>query len=97
MRKGEPMSEMMYTSTMNEPSCVVKQESAKVILTNTDEILRELENQLEAIESAIFSPSPKDSDGRDPQDECMLTILNIQRNMAERLLKIAVHIREGLW
>lgn len=91
------MNEMMYTSTMNEPPCVVKQESAKVILANTDEILRELENQLEAIESSIFSPSLKDSDGRDPQDECMLATLNRQRNAAERLLKIAVHIREGLW
>ena len=72
-------------------------ENAKSILENMDAILNELQSQLSAIESAIFSPKPSNKDGRDPMDECMLGTLNRQRSKAEEILKTAIHIREGLW
>lgn len=73
-----------------------KQESAKTILENMDAILKELGNELKRIDSAIYSPNPVDGTNA-PNDECMLGMLNRQRNTAEELLKLAVHIREGLW
>lgn len=75
---------------------VGKQEPVKSILENMDAILKELKNELERIDSAIYSPMPFE-DRAEPQDECMLGTLNRQRNTAEELLKLAVHIREGLW
>ena len=73
-----------------------KPESAKTILENMDAILKELASELVRIDSAIYSPEPC-VERSEPQDECMLATLNRQRNTAEALLKIAVHIREGLW
>lgn len=73
-----------------------KPESAKTILENMDAILKELENELVGIDSAIYSPKPFE-ERREPQDESILEILNRQRNMTESLLKLAVHIRKGLW
>ena len=73
-----------------------KPEPAKTILENMDAILNELKNELERIDSAIYSPKPFEEKS-EPKDECMLETLNRQRNMAEGLLKLAVHIREGLW
>lgn len=73
-----------------------KPESAKTILENMDAILKELANELERIDSAIYSPRPFEEKS-EPKDECMLETLNRQRNTAEALLKLAVHIREGLW
>lgn len=90
----DDMNEMM-----NINACVdgiEKPESAKTILENMDAILKELENELTRIESAIYSPKPFD-EAKEPKDECMLGTLNRQRDMAEGLLKLAVHIREGLW
>ena len=84
---------------MNINACVggiAKPESAKIILENMDAILKELENELTRIDSAIYSPKPLD-EAKEPKDECMLGTLNRQRNMAEGLLKLAVHIKEGLW
>lgn len=84
--------------TINKPDYPVeRKESAKSIMENMDEILNELENHLSSIEAAVFGPELRENDGREPQDDCMLSLLNRQRNKAERLLKIAVHIREGLW
>ena len=73
-----------------------KPESAKTILENMDAILKELANELVRIDSAIYSPRPFEEKS-EPKDECMLETLNRQRNTAEALLKLAVHIREGLW
>ena len=84
---------------MNINACVdslAKPESAKTILENMDAILKELENELTIIESYIYSPKPLEV-SCEPNDECMLGTLNRQRNIAEGLLKLAVHIREGLW
>ena len=85
---------------VNYGECVdteAKPETAKSILEHTDAILNELKNQLSSIESAIYSPKPKNEDGREPMDECILGTLNRQRNKAEEILKTAIHIREGLW
>ena len=85
---------------VNSAECVntePKPETAKSILEHMDVLLNELKNQLSYIESAIYSPKPKNEDGREPMDECMLGTLNRQRNKAEEILKTAIHIREGLW
>ena len=74
-----------------------KPETAKSILENMDAILKELGSELRRIDGAIYSPNNDGSDANEPRDECMLGTLNRQRNMAEYLLKLAVHIREGLW
>lgn len=71
-------------------------EPAKVILENTDAILKALSGELARIEEAIFSPKPC-KETKEPADECLLGTLNRQRNVAEELLRTAVHIREGLW
>jgi len=88
----------MVDRMMNMNPCegLEKPEPAKTILENMDAILKELGNELERIDSAIYSPKPFE-DRTDPVDECMLGTLNRQRNTAEALLKLAVHIREGLW
>ena len=83
-------------STCTEPS-EIKTEPAKAILENMDAILKELGSELRRIDGAIYSPNNDGSDANEPRDECMLGTLNRQRNMAEYLLKLAVHIREGLW
>lgn len=86
------MNEM---TTMNPRECMEKAEPAKAILENMDAILKELGSELVRIDSAIYSPRPFE-DGSEPRDECMLGTLNRQRNTAEALLKLAIHIREGL-
>ena len=83
----------------SDNACVgglAKPESAKTILENMDAILKELENELTRIESAIYSEKPIEGTNT-PKDKSMLETLNRQRDMAEGLLKLAVHIREGLW
>lgn len=82
---------------MSEEPKVMTKENAKLILENMDAILNELDNTLSSIETALFSPKPSNKDGREPLDECILGTLNRQRNHAEEILKIAMHIREGLW
>lgn len=83
---------------MNMNPCVGmdKPEPAKVILENMDAILKELKSELERIDSAIYSSEPLEKIS-EPKDECILVTINRQRDTAEALLKIAVHIREGLW
>ena len=72
-------------------------EPAKSILENMDAILKELSGELIRINDAIYSTSHDRCDVSEPEDECFLGTLNRQRNLAESLLKIAIHIREGLW
>ena len=76
-------------------------EPAKSILENMDAILKELGTELRRIDDVIYSPSNVNSnsvcDVNDQQDDCLLQTLGRQMNLAESLLKIAVHIREGLW
>lgn len=71
-------------------------ETAKSILENMDAILTELSGELHRIDDAINKPSPLE-DRKEPSDETMLETLNRQRNIADSLLKTAIHIREGLW
>lgn len=74
-----------------------KIEPVKVILEDIDSILKELGNELDRIDEAIYSPGLKENAVSDPMNECMLGALNRQRSVAKNLLKTAVHIREGLW
>ena len=84
-----------------EPLCVsgdIEPETAKSILENMDAILKELSNELRRIDSAIYSPQNyEDASDLNEKKESLLETLNRQRNDAEGLLKLAVHIREGLW
>lgn len=84
-------------TTMNPAEAPRTVEPAKAILENMDEILKELGSELNRIDTAIFSPKLTDKDNREPMDECLLGMLNRQRNTAEELLHLAMHIREGLW
>lgn len=83
------------------PTCEprdTKPETAKEILENMDSILKELSNELRRIDDAIYSPkNVENSKPNEPTQECLLGTLDRQRNVAEALLKLAVHIREGLW
>lgn len=74
-------------------------ETAKGILENMDAILKELFNQLRMIDDAIYSPQNTRSgeNSNEPKQEGLLEILDRQRNYAESLMYLAVHIREGLW
>ena len=76
-----------------------KTETAKAILENTDAILQELYNELRRIDDAIYSPKNDEisQDVIEPKQECFLGKLNRHRNVAEAMLHLAVHIREGLW
>lgn len=75
-----------------------KPETAKEILENMDAILKELFAELRRIDDAIYSPKNEGTvDSDEPKQECFLGTLNRQRNVAEALLHLAVHIREGLW
>ena len=76
----------------------VRPETVKSILENMDFILEELDAELRQIERAIYSPSNDGGDTKSkPQDECLLGTLNRQRNHAQDLLDIVIHIRDGLW
>ena len=72
-------------------------EPVKEILANIDAIHKELANELHMIEDAIYGKEPIVEGVNELVDDCLLGTLNRQRNTAEGLLKIAVHIREGLW
>ena len=79
--------------TENKP----KPETAKTVLEEMDGILKELFNELRRIDDAIYSPKNVGEDANEPKQECLLGTLDRQRNVAEALLHLAVHIREGLW
>lgn len=82
------------------PTCEprdAKPETAMAILENMDAILKELFNELRRIDDAIYSPKNVGENANEPKQECFLEMLNRQRNYAEGLLHLAVHIREGLW
>lgn len=70
--------------------------NAKAILENMDAILKELMGELERIDGAIYSPRPFE-EKNEPREECLLETLLRQREVAQSLLDLAIHIREGLW
>lgn len=72
-------------------------EPAKEMLENMDVILTELGQELVRIDSAIYSPRVAEERKNDPVNECLLGTLNRQRATAQKLLDLAIHIREGLW
>ena len=84
------MTKMPVGTDMQKP------ESAKTILGHMDAILMDLENELMRIDSAIYSPKPCE-ESSEPKNEGMLETLIRQRNMAEGLLKLIIHIRDGLF
>ena len=86
------------TISTTEARCgpVERQETAKGILENMDAILKELMGELVRIDEAIYLPKPFE-EKNEPRDECLLETLSRQRDTAQALLRLAIHIREGLW
>lgn len=74
-----------------------KTETAKSILENMDAILKELFAELRRIDDAIYSPRNVEENANEPKQDCFLVTLDRQRNTAQALLALAIHIREGLW
>jgi len=93
-QKGEQMSDLCMVS--NEP-----RETAKDIILNLAAILTEIKNQVDSIESAIYGKILAETNAGDGMEESpfppMLMLLRQQRDFAEDILKIVIHIREGLW
>lgn len=71
--------------------------TAKVILTDIDELLKELTNEMRMIDDSINGKKPDVEEINEPSDDCLLSVLCRQRETTGRLLNKAVHIREGLW
>lgn len=94
MQKEETMSDLCMVA--NEP-----RETAKDIILNLASILTEIKNQVDSIESAIYGKKVAETNAGDGMEECpmppMLILLREQRDFAEEILKIIMHIREGLW
>lgn len=86
------------TIPTTEDRCVPleRRETAKEILENMDAILKELSGELVRIDNAIYPQRPCE-EKNEPQDECLLGTLLRQKDTAQALLGIAIHIREGLW
>lgn len=76
-----------------------KLETAKGILDNMGDILTELEHMVDMISDAVYqgktvAEEPKNEPSYDPP---MITMMTMQRDMAEDLLKKVVKIKEVLW
>ena len=87
-------------TTCEIPTCKpedIKPETAKSIMENMDVILKELFAELRRIDDAIYSPRNVGENSNEPKQECFLGTLERQRNTAQALLDLAIHIREGLW
>lgn len=77
----------------NEP-----RETAKDIILNLEEILNEIKAQVDLIESAIYGNKLAETNAKEESPiPPMLMMLRQQRDFAEDILKIIMHIREGLW
>ena len=88
MRKEETMSDL----------CMVANETAKDIILNLAAILAEIKTQVDSIESALYGKRLEETNTVDGMEEPpMLVLLRQQRDFAEGILKIIIHIREGLW
>lgn len=94
--KGEKMLITNNATISTQRDVVPVAEPAKAILENMDAILKELMGELERIDGAIYSPRPFE-EKNEPREECLLETLSRQRDTAQALLGIAIHIREGLW
>lgn len=80
----------------NEP-----RETVKDIILNLAAILTEIKSQVDSIESALYGKRLAETNAGDGMEEVpfppMLMLLRQQRDFAEDILKIIIHIREGLW
>lgn len=77
----------------NEP-----RETAMEIIENIAAILNETKNQVDLIDMAIYGNRVEETTTNEmPPKPPILVILEQQREIAEDILKSAVHIREGLW
>lgn len=94
MQKEEKMSDLCMVDNKSI-------ETAKDIILNLAAILTEIKNQVDSIESAIYGKKVTETNAGDGEEECpmppMLILLREQRDFAEGILKIIMHIREGLW
>ena len=70
--------------------------TAKQLLEDMDYALKGLGDELRMINDAIHGTQPK-ADTVEVSDGCLIDTMIRQRCMVDGLLKLAVHIREGLW
>lgn len=70
--------------------------TAKQLLEDMDNALKMLADDLRMINDAIHGTQPKE-DMVEVADGCLIDTLIRQRCVVDGLLKVAVHIREGLW
>ena len=88
---------------LNTENCKINEprETVKMVLNNTDEILKEtrmnLENVFESISGERGDVAKTPCADQDNGDISMMDTLRRQRATAERILKIAIEIREALW
>ena len=82
----------MANCQINEP-----RETAKMVLENTDAILKETATILELVFSSLNGEQREVALSADNGDKTMMDTLRRQRATAECILEIANKIREVLW
>lgn len=88
----------------NTQICAVeetKRETAKELLENMGEILREMGNQVSMISDAVYRGGEKCVEKGPANEPCatppIVVMMRAQRDAAEHLLKEIVKIREAMW
>lgn len=97
------MESYNYSSTTNcnaAPVAEAKEENVKLLLEDLNSILQEIYYQLDLIDDAIYGKKldATTSDSNVVSSTLpMLADIREKRFLAEKILKITVHIKEGLW
>ena len=88
------------TTCTSTPPVVTKEENVKMLLDELNNILKEIYLQLDLIDDAIHG-NKLDSTTSDSNIVSstlpMLADIREKKFLAEKILKITVHIKEGLW
>lgn len=91
---------MMYEE-MNKPclaTCEPSRETLKAIMENMSAILQEMDNVTNTMCEAFYGERTEQTEARqEVRRETILQTLSNQRDLAERIHKKIVKIREGLW
>lgn len=89
------------TTTCSPMPMVKQEENVKMLLEDLNGILQEIYYQLDLIDDAIhgnkLDSTTSDSNNIVPSALPMLADIREKKFLAEKILKIAVHIKEGLW
>lgn len=89
------------TPTCNPMPTVKKEENVKMLLEDLNGILQEIYHQLDLIDDAIhgnkLDSTTSDSNNIVSSTLPMLADIREKKFLAEKILKITIHIKEGLW